>query len=229
MLIGSRYLNARDYDSVAVRAVGDAIAARYRGRPHTYGAKYPAWQRMHVTREWEYPYVVFASDVQFGDHVLDLGCGGSPLPLFLSEHCSVIGLDSNDVTKGECSLRAYGFNPDPVRVIQADMTASLPFRDEVFDVVTCISTLESVPQLPPMKALGEVARVLRLGGRFVVTIDVDREGTDARHIADWLDVLFFGYGDTVGLWPCGPIDLRKPDLATLPCTYHVFGAVLEKA
>jgi SAM-dependent methyltransferase len=44
----------------------------------------------------------------------------------------------------------------------------LPFADESFDHVTCIEVLEDIPQAQRRAILGEVWRVLRPGGRFIL-------------------------------------------------------------
>lgn len=55
-----------------------------------------------------------------------------------------------------------------VDVVTADCQERLPFEDGYFDRVLAIHVLEHLPDLP--RALAEVRRVLRPGGRFAVVI-----------------------------------------------------------
>ena len=62
--------------------------------------------------------------------------------------------------------------------MNADLTR-LPFPAEQFDVVTCVSVLEHLPETARLRGLSEMARVLRPGGRLIVTYDlVDGDITD---------------------------------------------------
>jgi SAM-dependent methyltransferase len=62
-------------------------------------------------------------------------------------------------------LARYG-----VTYLFGDLTA-LPFRPSAFDVVTCVSVLEHMP--PDTRAMGvrDMARVLKPGGRLILTYD----------------------------------------------------------
>jgi SAM-dependent methyltransferase len=51
----------------------------------------------------------------------------------------------------------------------------LPFADETFDVCTCISVLEHLPPEHRLRALRELWRVTKRGGRLIVTCDVALE------------------------------------------------------
>ncbi len=56
------------------------------------------------------------------------------------------------------------FRPDFVR---ADMTARLPFDDNTFDSAACLEGIEHMPD--PLLLLGELLRVVRPGGRVVLS------------------------------------------------------------
>lgn len=51
--------------------------------------------------------------------------------------------------------------------VQAD-AANVPFRDSCFDAVICSELLEHVPA--PLAVLGEVHRVLKVGGRVLISV-----------------------------------------------------------
>ena len=91
-------------------------------------------------------------------HVLDLGCGEGAL--LEATGLRGIGVDLNAerlslaVEKG-------------LRLIRAD-GGCLPFADASFDVVVCMEVLEHVPRMEAVMA--EVARVLRPGGHWIISI-----------------------------------------------------------
>jgi ubiquinone/menaquinone biosynthesis C-methylase UbiE len=49
----------------------------------------------------------------------------------------------------------------------------MPFPDASFDVVVCAEVLEHIPAPDREPALGEMLRVLRPGGRMIVTFPAD--------------------------------------------------------
>jgi len=64
--------------------------------------------------------------------------------------------------------------------VRADVNYPLPFRDECFDAVLIVHTLEHL--LRPYECLLEVRRVLRRGGKIVVVVPNAR-----KNLADWRD------------------------------------------
>lgn len=90
--------------------------------------------------------------------ILDLGTGvGGNLPL-LQSHATVVGVDIS-----VSALRsARGLAP----VVAGD-AAALPFRTGVFGAALCTEVIEHVDE--PRRVFGELHRVLRPGGRVIVT------------------------------------------------------------
>ena len=96
------------------------------------------------------------------NQLLDVGCGDGSLDLLLQGKVRrVMGVDS---ALSACrEARAKGFT-----VQCADLNAChLPYRDGVFDAVSCLDVIEHV--LDPRHLLREVARVLRPEGILVLT------------------------------------------------------------
>jgi ubiquinone/menaquinone biosynthesis C-methylase UbiE len=113
---------------------------------------------------------------RFGERVLDVGCG----PGFLcadfaagvGKEGSVLGVDQSESMLGLAKARCASFSN--VRFETGD-AASLPAEDAAFDLVTSTQVLEYVAEID--RALGEIARVLRPGGRTVLL------ATDWRSVA----------------------------------------------
>lgn len=128
--------------------------------------------------------------------VLDLGCGAGHTALAIAPH--VAHVTAVDVTPDMLETAARlaeqrgAFN---IAFQHAD-AAELPFPSEHFDLVT--SRVAAHHFAEPMKALAEVRRVLRPGGRFVLVDAISPEEApqdtflncfellrDASHVRDW--------------------------------------------
>lgn len=124
--------------------------------------------------------VVDALALSPGQRVLDLGCGvGDYCAEIKRLGCSVIGVDQ-DVTAARGRFAE-------IALAQMDAT-KLGFSGESFDRISCVNTIEHVRE--PARLLAEVDRLLRPGGRLVVTtFDYDfllhRFLYDATHLWEW--------------------------------------------
>jgi ubiquinone/menaquinone biosynthesis C-methylase UbiE len=107
-----------------------------------------------------------------GHRVLDVGCGTGDDVRHLAESVGsggrVVGLDFSQAMVDEARSRSAGSGL-PVEFRQGDIT-QLDLPDATFDAVRCERVLLHLPD--PAVAVGEMARVLRPGGRLVV-YDID--------------------------------------------------------
>ncbi len=98
--------------------------------------------------------------------ILDVGCGDGTLALAASQYGPhrVAGCDPD----ARMVARAHAKAMREGRHIDLTVARSqiLPYADESFDVVTCITVLTFIAD--PEAALREMARVLRPGGRLVI-------------------------------------------------------------
>ena len=94
---------------------------------------------------------------------LDLCCGqGNVSDALLSRGCRVVGVDFSPAMLAFARQRAR-----TATFIEAD-AQDLPFNDAAFDLVVSNLGVCHVPDQP--RALAEVRRVLRSGGRFAMTV-----------------------------------------------------------
>ena len=103
-----------------------------------------------------------------GDHVLDVGCGTGEDACAIAGRfpgVAVIGIDASEDKIREARARALGL-PRPVDFSRGDACA-LSFEDEVFDACRADRVFHHLAD--PEKALAEMARVTRSGGRIAVT------------------------------------------------------------
>ncbi|MEM1416776.1 MAG: metalloregulator ArsR/SmtB family transcription factor [Myxococcota bacterium] len=115
-------------------------------------------------RTWEAYAHGLGALLRLGD-VLDVGCGDGWSANLLAPRCaSYVGLDRS--AKVLAAARARLASQTHVRFVQGDME-SLPFEAEAFDDVLLFHVLSYAAD--PALALTEAARVLRPGGRLVVT------------------------------------------------------------
>lgn len=101
--------------------------------------------------------------LQSGERILDVGCGTGATLRFLTDTYQVEAYGA-DISPAAVNRAGEGF-PEG-RVVAADACA-LPFEDGSFDAVflECVLTLIEKPH----QALAEAARVLRPGGRLVLS------------------------------------------------------------
>lgn len=97
--------------------------------------------------------------------LLDVGCGTGTLLALAGRQCP--GVEGVGI---DLSARMLGIAreklPARIDLVQAD-AAKIPFPPDAFDVVVSASAFHYWPE--PQRVLGEIKRVLRPGGKLVVT------------------------------------------------------------
>ncbi len=140
-------------------------------------------------------------ELQPDDDLLDVGCGSASL---LAEHAShvryVAGLDASEIQVGMARRRlADRLAAGSAEIVLGD-AGRLPWDDGRFSVVTSLNTLKFVPD--PEGALREMCRVLRPGGRVVVTMGETKQ-------AYWGATGESGTADAWGQWQWSDADARR--------------------
>lgn len=98
--------------------------------------------------------------------VLEIGYGSGILFLELNKRFNKIyGIDiHNKIDLVETMLKAEGLSA----TLEVGNILNLPYSDEDFDCVVCISVLEHIAGLDLEKAISEIYRVLKVGGIAIV-------------------------------------------------------------
>jgi SAM-dependent methyltransferase len=144
------------------------------------------WPRdpLHTwSRLWEYPYAYHHLErlrtewrEDRAPRIVDLGSGVTFFPFSLARlgyRVTCADIDPVCVTDIPRAARAVTATPGSVDacLIQGDR---LPFADGEIDALYCISVLEHIPN--PEQTLSEISRILKPGGLFILTIDLDLRG-----------------------------------------------------
>jgi ubiquinone/menaquinone biosynthesis C-methylase UbiE len=123
--------------------------------------------------------------IQPGEQVLDVGCGTGTLAMEAARRVGragrVAGVDPG--TQQIARARAKAARRNIPVAFQIGVIEQLPFPDQTFDVVFSTLMLHHLPAPLKRQGLAEIARVLKPGGRLVITDFThkqDRQGLAAR-------------------------------------------------
>jgi SAM-dependent methyltransferase len=120
--------------------------------------------------------------------ILDVGCGGGRTiaKLAAMTNAKVVGVDPSSASIAVASkLNEHLINSSRVEIRQVSVS-DLPFAEATFDLITAVETHFWWPDLP--NDVGQVARVLKAGGTFLIIAEVYRGSTarNARLIEKYL-------------------------------------------
>jgi len=149
--------------------------------------------------------------------LLDIGCGDARFTADAAGCARTFGVD--------VSRRALGFARAlvPSALFAAAGGAALPFRSNTFDIVTLLDVIEHIPDADERRVVDEALRVLRPGGRLVISTNTDRSARELKHYrhypVDRFRSLFDGLTDvqlhglipyfpTLRFWMASPVVWR---------------------
>jgi len=129
-------------------------------------------QSFGLHRRWKRRVLRLAGSLM-GASALDLCCGTGDLALALTNRgASVVGLDFSQRMIEVAAGRAHAARNSKSKSSHAETcfvmgdAQNLPFRDQSFDVITIGYGLRNLPNW--QEGLGEIARVLKPGGRVLI-------------------------------------------------------------
>lgn len=144
-----------------------------------------AFQYASGTRVHEYPWAFFAAGFTPGMRVLDVGSGLSGLQFVAAlSGCEVVNVDPSarddynvwtdpgylPLSPAQHRMLNDAFGTEVALVADRIQDADLPAGS--FDRVLCLSVLEHVSREEAVEILTACARLLRPGGRLVLTVDL---------------------------------------------------------
>jgi ubiquinone/menaquinone biosynthesis C-methylase UbiE len=169
--------------------------------------------------------------LQWGESVLDIGCGTGTLAIAAKRQVgpagAVSGVDASPemLTRAEKKARRSGLEVS----FKNGLAQSLPFPAARFDVVLSTVMLHHLPKNSRREMAAEVRRVLKPGGRVVV-IDFGRTGQDRKSIFDHIhgrhgrvdlqEVVDLLTSAGLKIYGSGAVGMRGLHfvVATVPCT-----------
>jgi ArsR family transcriptional regulator len=154
--------------------------------------------------------------------VADLGCGtGAVAEALATLVHEVVAVDDSESMLAACRRRLAAY-PN-VQIRQGQLEA-LPLEPASVDAATAILVLHHLPD--PARALGEVARVLRPGGRLVV---VDMLPHDRDELRREMGHVWLGFGEEQVGRLAATAGLRLVRFAALPVDVSSSGPALFTA
>jgi SAM-dependent methyltransferase len=168
----------------------DGIATSY-GRSDAQGLAAvlhpdaPAWFNILIDRLQESAWLEGLQSAGLQDHsqVLDVGCGtGRWLRRYLQRNIVPVGLDAT-----QRMLQHATANGVECQLV-VGCAQSLPFGDEVFDLVSSVTVIQHMSHVDQVDALNEMARVLRPGGHILLLELIRGQGPHIfpRRPSDWI-------------------------------------------
>jgi len=97
-----------------------------------------------------------------GGKVLDIGCGAGNMAHHLAHYGDVVGVDNNP--RPLAIARERGLD------VREGLAEDLPLEDEAFELLALLDTVEHVPDEDEMRVFQECWRVLKPGGKLLVTV-----------------------------------------------------------
>jgi ubiquinone/menaquinone biosynthesis C-methylase UbiE len=113
--------------------------------------------------------VLACAAIASGEQVLDVGCGTGTLAVAAARAApgvSVTGLDADPSILARARKKASGAKLEIA--FDQGMSTALPYADSSFDLVLSTLFFHHLPDDAKRQTAGELLRVLRPGGRFVV-------------------------------------------------------------
>ncbi len=146
-----------------------------------YSRRWVANPLHHWSRRWEYLWVTERFGALVDEHdgdtirVLDAGSGLTFFAHWLAHRFPALHIECCDRDPRAARAATHLVPPAaPTVTYSTQDLAALSFEDGSFDAIACVSVLEHTGRHEEIAA--EFARVLRAGGRLILTIDISLDG-----------------------------------------------------
>jgi len=161
--------------------------------------------QLWMARAWEYPWALLNSHISPNTKILDVGSGHSLFPLYLAQKSRNVDSIDTDAKQIEMLCPALA---DILKVkvnYSIGDALSLSAKDDTYDYVYCISVIEHLEEevengIPinrhtnklDRKAIKEFIRVIKPGGRVILTLDyasrsISRRSFDFDYVKDLIE------------------------------------------
>lgn len=127
---------------------------------------------LHWSREFEWPWAFLISSIKEGDNILEVGGANTIFQYWCTRLTKTY--TNLDIAKWELPCPN-----DYITMVVGD-GMNLMYKDNTFDKVYCISTLEHCKD--PIKCIDEMYRVVKVGGNLIVTMDVIGIATNENNV-----------------------------------------------
>ncbi len=135
---------------------------------------------LDISRCFEYLTACEAIQKRGRGKLLDIGSYRSFLPLFFaSEGITAIASDIHPSLRNQKTWMRRVKPAQPVHLTLSDTTRQ-GFKEDSFEYITCISTIEHIPANGDMLAVKEMARLLKPGGILFISVPYDRKMKEGR-------------------------------------------------
>ncbi len=129
----------------------------------------------HWSRQFEYPWALHNAELEKHQRVLDVGSNVCVPKYYMAKRVSsVVCIDNDQASMTKATEISKGFGFENIVHFCEDVR-SMPFLDDMFDRVFCLSMLEHIPE-GREQALDEMIRVLKPGRPLLLTMDVRVSG-----------------------------------------------------
>jgi SAM-dependent methyltransferase len=179
-----------------LESFSNAFLTRHESALRPYSRRWVADPLHQWSRQWEYPFVLSrispASPGRRPATVLDAGSGVTFLPWLMADLLEPVTVYCCD---GDASLAPIFGAVNAARKAEVQFTAAdlhdLPYPAGSFDAACCVSVLEHVDRRA--EVVEELFRVLRPGGRLVLTFDLTQDSGEDDEFEAMLVALRSGF------------------------------------
>lgn len=231
-------INSPEFESINKELIEMHLAYQLQDHEDLNRERFPWLNKINIippyyaARAWEFPFAILEGEITYGMKVADVGCGNTPFTAYLANVAgpkNVTGYDPDYIVDNSERQSHFGAKKSYIDKLGINFynegITNMTAPDNYYDRVFCISVLEHIDDITvKQKGILEMVRILKPGGRLVVTFDLGLNNP----LNNILDIIQYS-----GLIPTKGIDLKFPQKRFVNygngSTVDVFGLILEKS